>query len=261
MKSKANIKGHPVHPMLVGFPIAFFTGTLIFDLLAYANDNPFSWQTGKYLEIAGIVAGLVTAIPGIVDYFGTIPPESSAKKRGTKHGLINVVMLIVFAMALYCRSIINMFSLLVIALEVIGVILIIISGWLGGTLVFRNQIGVDLRYAEAGKWKEEYLGERRGRVQVAAVGELKTNQMKLIHVNHKRIVIGKTEESYVAFSDHCTHKGGGLIGGSMICGTVQCPWHGSQFDTRIGAVKAGPANKPIRVYPLTEMDGKVWLTL
>ncbi|HET8572733.1 MAG TPA: DUF2231 domain-containing protein [Edaphocola sp.] len=261
MKSKANIKGHPVHPMLVGFPIAFFIGTLIFDLVAYANGNPFFWRMGKYLEIAGIVAGLITAIPGIVDYFGSIPPKSSAKKRGAKHGLINVVMLIVFAMALYCRSILGMFALLVIGLEIIGVILIIISGWLGGTLVFRNQIGVDVRYAQAGKWKEEYLGKTKGRVQVAAVGELKTNQMKLIHVNHQRIVIGKTEEGYVAFSDHCSHKGGDLAGGSMICGTVQCPWHGSQFDTRTGAVNVGPANKPIKVYPLMETKGKVWLTL
>ena len=91
--------------------------------------------------------------------------------------------------------------------------------------------------------------------------KLKTNQMKLIHVGTKRIVIAKTESSYVAFDDHCTHRGGSLAGGAMICGTVQCPWHGSQFDVTTGAVKAGPAKNGITTYPVSERNGDVFLGL
>jgi len=83
--------------------------------------------------------------------------------------------------------------------------------------------------------------------------------MKLLHVGSKRIVLGKTEKGYVAFDDHCTHKGGSLAGGAMICSTVQCPWHGSQFDVTNGQVKAGPAKENIHTYPVTESEGHVYL--
>jgi nitrite reductase/ring-hydroxylating ferredoxin subunit len=144
-------------------------------------------------------------------------------------------------------------------LEAAGVILIFIAGWLGGTLVYRNQIGVDPRYAEAGKWKEAYFEETKEKIKVANKDELKLNQMKLLHFGSKRIVLGKTEKGYVAFDDHCTHKGGSLAGGAMICSTVQCPWHGSQFDVTNGQVKAGPAKENIHTYPVTESEGHVYL--
>jgi nitrite reductase/ring-hydroxylating ferredoxin subunit len=85
--------------------------------------------------------------------------------------------------------------------------------------------------------------------------------MKLVHLNNRRIVIARIENKHVAFDDRCTHKGGSLAGGSMICGTVQCPWHGSQFDVITGEVKAGPALEHIRIYPLQEEEGQVYLTV
>jgi nitrite reductase/ring-hydroxylating ferredoxin subunit len=47
----------------------------------------------------------------------------------------------------------------------------------------------------------------------------------------------------------------------MICGTVQCPWHGSQFDVRTGAVKAGPAEQSISIYEVEEVGGSVRLMI
>lgn len=148
-----------------------------------------------------------------------------------------------------------------IGLESVGVILLLLAGWMGGTLVYRNQIGVDPRYAHAGKWNEEYLDSREGEIEVAARDDLKVNQMKLIHIGKKRVVLARSEEGYRAFSDHCTHRGGSLAGGSMICGTVQCPWHGSQFSVNDGKVSAGPAKIPIAVYPVREFNDKVYILL
>jgi len=71
--------------------------------------------------------------------------------------------------------------------------------------------------------------------------------------------LAKTEDNYVAFDDHCTHKGGSLAGGAMICGTVQCPWHGSQFDVHDGSAVAGPAKEKIETFPLNERNGVVYL--
>lgn len=259
MKSKAHIKGHPLHPILVGFPIAFFTGTLVFDVVSVLNGNSILRQSARYLELAGLATAGMAAVPGLVDYFFTVPPASSAKKRATWHGLINVLLILVFTTAYLFRNTAPFPG--IIGLEAAGFTLMGISGWLGGTLVYRNQIGVDSRYAGAGKWKETYLKAGGDLIEVAAVDELQTDQLKLLHIEGKRIVLGKTAEGYVAFDDRCTHKGGSLAGGMMICGTVQCPWHGSQFNGTTGKVNAGPAKEAIPTYPITVREGKVYLSL
>ena len=147
-------------------------------------------------------------------------------------------------------------------LEVLGLGLLGAGGYMGGTLVTRNLIGVDHRYAQAGKWREETIDARKDQpVTVAKRDELQVDQMKLLRVGDKRIVLARTEKGYVAFDDRCTHKGGSLAGGVMMCGTVQCLWHGSQFDVSTGKVKAGPAKKEIAVYRVKEEGGDVRLVL
>ena len=260
MRSRANIKSHPIHPILVAFPIAFFVGTFIFDILGVIYNNESLYGVAYYMQVCGIIGALLAAIPGAVDYFKTVPPNSSAKKRATKHALLNITNLVLFLIAWILKGN-NINPYVILVLDLSGIILLAIAGWLGGTLVYRNQIGVDPRYANAGKWKEEEKDETKGQIEVASADELKTDQMKLIHVNDKRIVIARTEKGYVAFDDHCTHKGGSLAGGAMICETVQCPWHGSQFDVNTGAVKAGPAKEKINTYNVSETNGKVYLNL
>lgn len=261
MRSKASIKSHPIHPILIAFPIAFFTGTLVFDVLGFIYSNDEFWHVAYYLEIAGVAFALLAAVPGFIDFLFTVPPQSSAKKRAAQHGVINVTMVALFLVAWLSREKEISPALWIIGLEIAGVILLFIAGWLGGTLVYRNQIGVDPRYAHAGKWKEEYIDNTASPLRVAGVDELKVNQMKLLHVQGKRIVLARTEEAYVAFDDRCTHKGGSLAGGSMMCGTVQCPWHGSQFNVQSGVVTAGPAQEKIETYTVTEEEGAVYLRL
>lgn len=261
MKSTAHINGHPLHPILVCFPIAFYVGTLVFDILAAYNDPAFL-HTAFYLNLSAIIMAVVAAIPGVIDYLKTVPPQSSAKKRAAKHGLLNAAVLILYSSAFVFRLVSDIPpSMVLIIIEVVAVILLLIAGWMGGTLVYRNQIGVDIRYAGAGKWKEAYIHTTEGEIEVATSAELEINQMKLVHVNGRRIVIGKTEEGYVAFSDFCSHPGGSLAGGALICGTVQCPWHGSQFNVKDGSVCAGPAKMPIAVYPINEKNGRIYLLL
>jgi uncharacterized membrane protein/nitrite reductase/ring-hydroxylating ferredoxin subunit len=260
MKSKVNIKSHPLHPILIPFPIAFFTGTLISHLVGWLMNKPHLLTTAYYLNIAGIGFALLAAIPGFIDFLYTVPPKSSGKKRAAQHGITNVVMLVCFIVAFFLRR--NGSDDVILALlEIIGVSLMIIAGWLGGTLVYRNQIGIDIRYANAGKWKEETFDNDGGEIEVATADELKVNAMKLLHVKHKRIVLARTEDRFVAFDDHCTHRGGSLAGGSTMCNVVQCPWHGSQFDLITGEVKSGPAREGIKIYSVREDSGKIILVL
>jgi uncharacterized membrane protein/nitrite reductase/ring-hydroxylating ferredoxin subunit len=258
MKSKASFKSHPIHPILVGFPIAFLTGTVIADIVTVFFNKPELAYTAKLLNISGVAAGLIAAIPGIVDFLHTVPPKSSGKKRAAKHGLTNVLMLTIFIVAYLLRDNAGINPRWIIAMELVGLLLMGFAGWMGGTLVYRNQIGVDIRYAEAGKWKEEtYPGNPK--IEIGSNGMLEVNQMKLLHIAGKRIVLARTEEKYTAFDDHCTHRGGSLAAGSMICGTVQCPWHGSQFDTLTGMPVCGPATEPIATYKVDEVKGRLFL--
>ncbi|MFD2162692.1 DUF2231 domain-containing protein [Paradesertivirga mongoliensis] len=259
MKSKANIKSHPIHPILIVFPIAFFIGTLVTHSWALAIRSDILWQMGNYLALAGIVSAAAAAIPGIIDYRYTVPPNSSAKKRAAKHGLLNSLVLVLFILAAFLENEVE--ALYILIIEAVAVILLSVAGWMGGTLVHRNQIGVDPRYANAGKWKEAYFTESSNTLAVADENELEPNQMKLLHIGSTRIVLARTESRYVAFDDRCPHKGGSLAGGAMMCETVQCPWHGSQFSVETGAVSAGPAKDAIRTYMLSTIDGKVFLHL
>jgi nitrite reductase/ring-hydroxylating ferredoxin subunit/uncharacterized membrane protein len=263
MRSKASLKGHPIHPALIPFPFASLYGAFFFDLAGRLTERLSWWTTGGYLRVVGVVAALVAAVPGLIDYFGTVPPNSSGKRRATKHMIVNLLAVSLFVLAWAIRGQPQLApGIPVLALEGIGVALLTAGGWMGGVLVNRNQIGVDHRYAQAGQWKEETIGSRPGRgVGVARADELQVNQMKLLHLNGRRIVLARTEDGHVAFDDRCSHRGGSLAGGVMIGGVVQCPWHGSQFDCRRGTVKAGPAEQPIGTYRTSEKEGEVRLDL
>lgn len=263
MRSRANFKGHPIHAMLIPFPFAFLTGAFLFDLVGRWLDRPALWTTGAHLAWAGIAFALVAAVPGLIDYFYTVPPKSTGKRRATKHLIVNLSAVTLFLLASYVRGAPGVAPDPVILVVEAGALALLVSGgWMGGTLVVRNQIGIDHRYADAGKWKESRVdvGERAS-IAVARTDALKPNQMQLLRMGERRIVLARTEEHYVAFDDRCTHRGGSLAGGIMTCGTVACPWHGSQFDVESGAVRAGPAREPIGAYRVEERDGQVWLTI
>ncbi len=255
MRSRASYQGHPLHPALIPFPFAFLTGAFVFDAAGWLFSVPSWWATGGHLAAAGVITALVAAIPGFVDYLYTVPPRSTGKQRATRHMLINLSAVGLVAVAWLTRPAAAP-ALAVIGLELIAVALLSVGGWMGGVLVSRNQIGVDHRYAGAGKWHEAAIDATGDDAVVGDAEELKVDQMKLLRVGDRRIVLARDEKGYVAFDDRCPHRGGALAGGAMICGTVQCPWHGSQFDVRSGEVKAGPAKAGIKTYKV-EKQGSV----
>jgi nitrite reductase/ring-hydroxylating ferredoxin subunit/uncharacterized membrane protein len=232
--------------MLIPFPFAFLTGAWGFRVAAVFSKNEDLKTVSRYLVPTGLVAGLLAAVPGVVDYLGSVPPRSSAKQRATKHALFNVGSLTLFALSWVAER--KRSRGVPLALATAGTATLCVGGWMGGTLAFRNQIGVDHRYANAGKWQEARTdGAKTDALEEASRG-LEMNQMKLVHVGGRRVAVGRTGKGYVAFQDRCTHKGGPLSDGVLMCGTVQCPWHGSQFDVHTGEVKAGPAEAKIETY-------------
>jgi nitrite reductase/ring-hydroxylating ferredoxin subunit/uncharacterized membrane protein len=242
--------------MLVGFPIAYLFGSACLDALGRATGRRRWFQTASHLNTLGLGTALAAAVPGLIDYVFAVPPKSSGKQRATDHMFANLFALALFALARAGRGRDDEPPAWSIAAELAGSGLMTVAGWLGGTLVYRNQIAVDHRYANAGTYDVEVLAGP-GTVDAGSVDDLEVDQMKLLRVGNRRIVLARTGDGYVAFDDRCTHKGASLADGSLVCGTIQCPWHGSQFDATTGTVKQGPAEDPIATYDVEERDGRV----
>jgi uncharacterized membrane protein len=148
MYSKAKIFGHPIHPMLVGFPVAFYTGTLV-AFIAYAgNMDPFWFRLACVANWAGVVMAAVAALPGLIDWAIGIPRSSPAKRTGLIHMSLNVVSLLVFLISAIAAS--NHWDDALppsgtgLVLSIIGMLLTLPAGFLGWSLVQDHHVGVQL---------------------------------------------------------------------------------------------------------------------
>lgn len=142
MKSTARLAGHPIHPMLIPYPFAFLSGAAAFDVAAAARQDEELGQTAAHLRLAGIATALAAAVPGLVDYL-TVVPEGRPKDTATRHLLSNVSALGCFAAAAWGANRRRVPGRATIALELVGTTLLSIGGWLGGTLSYHHQVGVD----------------------------------------------------------------------------------------------------------------------
>lgn len=258
MRSRASIKSHPLHPMLIAFPIGLLVTSLVFDLISRWRDLPSLAAAAWYCVIAGLVGGVIAAIPGVIDLFSVVPQKSSARSRGYKHGILNGLAIVAFiSVAAYRGGPGVMADNTSLILSAVGVCLLGISGWLGATLVYRNQIAVEHLYANAAKYKEVTLSDWNH--AVCKTDELVEGQLMLANIQGARVAVGRCPEGIVAFQDACTHKGGPLSDGALIGCTVQCPWHGSQFDVHSGRVVNGPADERILTYDVVTRGDEVFV--
>lgn len=147
MATPASIGKHPIHPMLVSFPIALWVFSLVADLIFLWGGNPV-WRdyVAFYTLTGGIVGAALAAVPGIIDYFSIRDPKVS--KIAAWHARINVLALLIFAGSLYLRTTggaekVDGSVAIPLILSFVGVVLIMISGWLGGEMVYVHGLGVE----------------------------------------------------------------------------------------------------------------------
>jgi len=152
MYSKVKIMGHPVHPMLVGFPIVFYTSTLLSFIIYAFSDNPFWFRVGITANIAGIVMAVVAAFFGFLDWYLGIPSQSDASRTGIKHMMLNVSSLVLFIITLALNfgewSAAAPLMRGAIILPLIGFLLTLAAGYYGWTLVQNHHVGVEFNNAE-----------------------------------------------------------------------------------------------------------------
>jgi nitrite reductase/ring-hydroxylating ferredoxin subunit len=87
-------------------------------------------------------------------------------------------------------------------------------------------------------------------VRVASVSDVLPGEMKIVEVDGEEVVIANLNGEFVAFSNHCTHRGGPLGEGLLMGDVVECPFHGGQFNVRTGQVVSPPPTQPVPTYPV-----------
>jgi uncharacterized membrane protein len=143
MESKAKLLGHPIHPMLIVFPLGLLATAVIFDIIALGRGDGAWSGIAFYLIPAGIIGGLAAAVFGLIDWLA-IPSGTRAKAIGFWHGAGNVVVVILFGASWFLRwGTPNVPGTLALLLSFAGVVLALVTGWLGGELVDRLGVGVD----------------------------------------------------------------------------------------------------------------------
>jgi uncharacterized membrane protein len=138
MNGPVKILRHPVHPMLVVFPLGLLATSFIFDLIAKLTGNQGLYGVSYWMIAAGIIGGLLAAIFGFMDWTG-IRSDTRAKRIGAYHGLGNLAIVILFALSWWMRSndANRVPGAVEFTLSLLGFLLALVTGWLGGELVYR----------------------------------------------------------------------------------------------------------------------------
>ena len=143
MESRAKLFGHPIHPMLIAFPLALLTTSFIFDIIYLLTGNGKWSEIAFWMIAAGVISGLAAAVPGLIDWLA-IPSGTRAKRIGLWHGVGNVVVIVLFGLSWLLRADApGEPGAIPIVLSLVGVGLAGLTGWLGGELVDRLGVGVD----------------------------------------------------------------------------------------------------------------------
>lgn len=141
MKTPASIAGHPIHPMLVPIAIGCFIFSFASDLIGMATGAAEPWTMLAYYTMAGgIIGALAAAIFGFVDLLSL--PSGYTKSIGIKHMLINLTVVVIYVVNAFMRHG-GAHGGLVFVLSVVTILLLLVSGWLGGKMVYEAGVGVD----------------------------------------------------------------------------------------------------------------------
>jgi uncharacterized membrane protein len=143
MESRAKLAGHAIHPMLIAFPLGLLATAVIFDLIYLFTGNAELVTFSYWAIAAGIVGGLLAALFGLIDWLA-IPAGTRAKGVGLWHGGGNVVVVLLFVVSWLLRlPAPRTPGPLPFILSLVGVVLALVTSWLGGELVERLGVGVD----------------------------------------------------------------------------------------------------------------------
>jgi uncharacterized membrane protein len=133
--------------MLVGFPIALWTFSLVGDVIFLYSGNSFWRDLALSSMLGGLIGAIAAAIPGVLDYLSM--SASPAKSIATRHMVLNLIVVGLYGINLWLRADDQPIAGWPLALSVLALLLVGMAGWLGGELVFVQGVGVESKSRSA----------------------------------------------------------------------------------------------------------------
>lgn len=141
-RSTAQVAGHPIHPMVIAFPIACFVLAFVSDIAFYATSNQF-WATASFwLLSVGLITAAVAAATGLVEVFGDNRVRDLSDTR--VHAVSNGIALLITLYNWYSRFEHGSSAVVPTGMVLSGIVVLVLmfAGWKGGEMVFRHRVGV-----------------------------------------------------------------------------------------------------------------------
>jgi uncharacterized membrane protein len=153
MYGKIKLLGHPIHPMLVAFPIALYTWSLVAYLIYLIGADPFWFRVGVATNVAGIIMAVVTALPGFLDWLLGVPAAIPARQHGLTHMVLNVAALVLFLINALVHvgqwAAVNPDRAWGFILALLGVGCTVAAGFFGWTMIQHDHVGIELTPEQA----------------------------------------------------------------------------------------------------------------
>jgi len=146
MKQRGKLRffGHPVHPVITHFPMALLPVSLLGDLLGVWTNAAFWWGFSFYNLAIGLILSIPALITGVIDFLA-IPQEGDAERVAMRHMTMIITAIMMYTGSFFIRFGVEIPSgwrlLSSISLSLLGLIFLLIGGWLGGQLVYRHAVG------------------------------------------------------------------------------------------------------------------------
>lgn len=141
MRTPAQIAGHPIHPMLVTLPIGLWVFSLVCDLIARNSAQPQTWSTvALYTMVGGIVGALAAALAGLVDMLSL--RDRPVFRTALTHMGLNLVIVTLYVVNAWTRINGEASPGMALGLSVVAIALLLVSGWLGGKMVYLHGVAV-----------------------------------------------------------------------------------------------------------------------
>ena len=142
MRTPASIAGHPLHAMLIVFPVGLLIFSLICDLFSLRAAEPAVWvAVALYTMVGGFISALIVAVPGLIDLLSLQDPAT--KKIALIHMSINLLVVAIYVCNSWLRHGDPQALKIPMIMSLVTVLLLLVSGWLGGKMVFEAGVGVD----------------------------------------------------------------------------------------------------------------------
>jgi nitrite reductase/ring-hydroxylating ferredoxin subunit/uncharacterized membrane protein len=235
--------GHPLHPVLTDIPIGAWTMAMVFDAMDSINGSRELRRAADVSVTVGLIGAAGAAVTGLTDWSETY---GRGRKVGLAHGLLNVSATALYATSLAMRR--SRARSAGVGFAMLGYAVSMAAAYLGGHLVYGEQIGVD--HTAAQEMPKDF---------VPALRESELVEGKLVCGDARgvAVVLLRQGAEIHAIANTCAHLGGPLCEGKLEGDVVQCPWHGSRFSLRDGHVVNGPATQPQPVFEARVNEGWV----